>query len=141
MYSQFQFIYTSNACGMVSLSYICRILGQDYSLTLMQNQTSRFFCFSSAACSEIGSDHLFFNLQWYLTTKCTINGNKFIGGMKIFGDRYLPHMTTDVAESHINALSISKDLIKQTYHNRPPLKDPLYTQVRSTTILEMQVEL
>ena len=42
---------------------------------------------------------------------------------KIFGDRYLPHMTTNVAESHMNTLSISKDLIKQTYHNEPPLKD------------------
>ena len=60
---------------------------------------------------------------------------------KIFGDRYLPHMTTNVTESHMNTLSISKDLIKQTYHNEPPLKDPLYTEVRSTTILEMQVEL
>ena len=60
---------------------------------------------------------------------------------KIFGDRYLPHMTTNVAESHMNTLSISKDLIKQTYHNEPPLMDPLNTEVRSTTILEMQVEL
>ena len=50
-------------------------------------------------------------------------------------------MTTNAAESHMNILSISKDLIKQTYHNKPPLKDPLYAQVRSTTILEMQSEL
>ena len=60
---------------------------------------------------------------------------------KIFGDRYLPHMTTNVAESHMNTLSISKDLIKQTYRNEPPLKDPLNTEVRSTTIMEMQIEL
>ena len=60
---------------------------------------------------------------------------------KSFGDRYLPHMTMNVAGSHMNTLSISKDLIKQTYHNEPPRKDPLYTEVRSTTILEMQVEL
>ena len=42
------------------------------------------------------------------------------GIIKIFGDRYLPHMTTNVAESHMTMLSISKDLIKQA------LKDLLY---------------
>ena len=61
--------------------------------------------------------------------------------MKIFGDRYLSYIAMNVTESHMSMLSIFKDLIKQTHHYRPPLKDPLNIQVRSTTILKMQVEL
>ena len=43
--------------------------------------------------------------------------------------RYLTHLTMNVVESHMNTLSICKELIKQTYHNKSVLKDPLYTEV------------